>query len=128
MRIALCSSDMSKVDGNFNKSTYFLIYDVSKTGTTFVDVRKPETVKDPYDANDMNRRINAIKDCSMMFCMQIPRTSKARLINRGIFAVRMKQVKEVAVFLEELIDQIKNNASSFPTKTINREELKGGKV
>lgn len=124
MRIALCSKTMEFVDGNFNKSKYFMIYDITTAGAQFVEIREAKPIERILDEDEINERIDVIHDCKMVFCGHIPRTSKARLVNRGIFTVWMRHQKEVAVMLEELINHIRINPPPVIRKILTEEKLR----
>jgi len=123
MRIALCSKTMEFVDGNFNKSKYFMIYDVTLKGVKFVEVREPEKIEVMLDSDEIDVRIDAISDCKMVFCSHIPRTSKARLLNRGIFTVWMRHEREIGEMLEELVEHLRTNPPPMIRKILEEEEL-----
>ncbi len=123
MRVALCSKSMELVDGNFNKARYFMIYDVSMSGVKFVEVREPEKIGVMLDSDEIDERIDAISDCKMVFCSNIPRTSKARLLSRGVFTVWMRKEREIGEMLEELVEHMRVNPPPMIRKILEEEKV-----
>ena len=86
MKVAFATKDMSAVDEHFGWAKQFAVYEVSKEGFSLFDVVKTQEGIDHEDEK-INSKIEAIKDCAIVYCQAIGPTAAAKVIKNHIHPI-----------------------------------------
>jgi len=107
MKIAFATKDNITIDDHFGWCRTFAVYDVTPAGYTFLAMKNvPERGDDEVDKID--KRIEAIKDCIILYCNQIGPVAAARVIKSKIHPIKVSMPEPIAVVLARLVDVLKN--------------------
>lgn len=126
IRVAFCSEDKQHIDAHFAQSSNIVIYEfqissfraVNTVSFDTEDRNKkhqdvPENSQKTYEQNEeddrVSQRINAVKDCSILYCSQIGGPAAARLIQNKIYPLKAEagtRIEDAAERLHHLL--IKN--------------------
>jgi predicted Fe-Mo cluster-binding NifX family protein len=94
MKIAVASSDESKVDLHFGHAREFSIYDFDEEKTTFLERRHVKL--NPDEKHQWKKSLDVIEDCDVVICVQAGMNAKFGLEQKGIKLVEDEgTVKEV---------------------------------
>lgn len=110
IKVAFCSEDSEHIDAHFAKGSQIVIYEFGSSSYQMVDTKYFDP-SIPIDEEDdkVNLRINAVKDCSILYCTQIGGPAAARLIQQKIHPLKIEagtRIEEAAQKLQQLL--IKN--------------------
>ena len=119
MKVAFSSSADATVDGNFCKSNSFSVWDIGPHEAYYVT-----TVKIKADADNEDDRIaaraEALKECAIVYAMQINGPAAAKLVARKIHP--MKTGDSIAI--EEIIDKLQDVLRGSPAPWIRKVQIK----
>lgn len=110
MKVAFASEKGTDVDQHFGWCHSFMVYDVTPEGYDAVGMREiPEMDEDgeEYEVGKIDRRIDVIEDCTIMYCMQIGPTAAARVVKRKIHPMKVNDPEKISVILDKLVETLK---------------------
>lgn len=111
MKIAFATTDNKTVNEHFGCSRSFAVYNVLPGNFTFIAARdiNPETAKEEatYESDKIDKRIEAVKDCAIVYCRQIGPAAAARLIQKRIYPMKVDKDEEIEVLLQRLSEVLK---------------------
>jgi nitrogen fixation protein NifX len=120
MKVAFTTSSGVIVDGNFRKSDSFSVWDIGPDESYYVT-----TVNIKPDAgNEDDRiaaRVEALKDCAIVYANQISGPAAAKLVARNIHP--MKTGNSIAV--EEIIGKLQDVLKGSPAPWLRKAQNKG---
>jgi len=121
MKIGFASDNETDINQHFGSTKSFTIYNIDKFGYRFLEL---VTIGEYGDDSDdkIDERINALKDCSIIYCTQIGGTAAARLVKNKIFPVKMPIGYPISEALSRLKDRLHNNPPIWLKK---RKETNG---
>ncbi|BCS55054.1 NifB/NifX family molybdenum-iron cluster-binding protein [Geobacter sp. SVR] len=105
MKVAFTTSTGTTIDGNFRTSNSFSVWDIGSDESyyvTSVNIRAEAGSEDDRIAT----RVEALRECAVVFAAQINGPAAAKLIARNIHPVRTKGpmgVEEVIGRLQEVL-------------------------
>ncbi|MBF0310743.1 MAG: hypothetical protein HQL56_14565 [Magnetococcales bacterium] len=108
VRVACASQGPGLLDGHFGSCSRFLVFDVGPGELVAVEERRIEG-PDKGEAATL-RRLEALRDCRMVWVAGIGGPPAARLVRAGILPVRFAG----APALQELLDNLKAVLSDRP--------------
>ena len=101
MKIAFATTDGIMVDEHFGRAGMFAIYDITLTGHQFIELRKfadgmDRSVTDTEDQGPLHdsaveRKVERLADCRLIYLTEIGGPSAARLVKKGIMPMKMKE-------------------------------------
>lgn len=110
MKVAFASEKGEDVDQHFGWCHNFMIYDVTPGGYDALGMREiPEMDEDgaEYEVGKIDRRIDVIEDCTILYCMQIGPTAAARVVKRRIHPMKVNEPEKISVILDKLVETLK---------------------
>lgn len=133
MKVAFATTDGVNVDEHFGRAGMFAVYEISPDGRVFVETRKfAERGRDKaveqsreneveHD-NVMRAKTNKLADCKIIYFTNIGGPSAARLVNKGVMPVKVKEIISIEKELEKLLDAMRNSPPPWLKKIINKEK------
>ncbi|GAB6174365.1 NifB/NifX family molybdenum-iron cluster-binding protein [Paradesulfitobacterium aromaticivorans] len=113
IRVAFCSKDEIHIDSHFAQSSTIVIYEFDPSSYRAVDTVSLNSTEDEgykdQEEDKVNQRLNAVKDCSILYCTNIGGPAAARLIQQKIFPLKAEAgtlIEDAAQRLQRLL--IKN--------------------
>lgn len=117
MKIAFATTDGVNVDEHFGRAGAFAIYDLTRDGYAFREMRKfadgrdsvVEETKGMGRVHDdlVEKKVNRLADCKIVYLTEIGGPSASRLIKKGIMPIKVKDVVSIEESLEKLFETIK---------------------
>ena len=131
MKVAFATTDGVNVDEHFGRSGKFSVYEVTLDGFIFIEERifadgRDTTVEETkgneveHD-NVMRSKVESLADCKIIYFTNIGAPSAARLVNKGLMPLKVKEVVPIRQELQRLLETI-NNA---PPPWLKRAIAKG---
>lgn len=133
MKIAFSSTDGISVNEHFGRCGQFIVYEISKDGYRFLEIRKFSEVRDKKieeskDNPDLHNelvwdKVKALSDCAIIYMTEIGPPSAARLSQKGIMPLKVKEGMSIQECLDRLYLTIKTSPPPWLKKLINKEEI-----
>lgn len=122
IRVAFCSDDKQHIDAHFARSSTVVIYEFGDSSYRAVNVvsfepkdfhEKHAKGKVHHNTSQLSekedrvgQRIDAVKDCSILYCSHIGGPAAARLIQQNIYPIKAEvgtRIDEAALRLHHLL-------------------------
>lgn len=117
MRVAFATKSLDKVDDHFGHARTMAIYEVDEEGYRFLEYRNFDDIPDEeYDK--INSKVEAIKDCSIVYVIAIGATAAARIVKSKIHPVKVNQPTPIEELLEKMVKTLRENPPPWLKKAI----------
>ncbi len=131
MKVAFATTDGINVDEHFGRAGMFAIYELTKDGYRFVEMRKfadgrdaeIEETKGMGQMHDerVEEKVEKLRDCKIVYLTEIGGPSAARLVKRGMMPIKVKEVISIEESLKRLLETIKKSPPPWLRKAMNSE-------
>jgi len=111
VRVAFATKDGININDHFGWAKEFAVFDIHEEDFSLVESRRVEESDpdfEPEELDKINLRIEAIKDCSIMYCNNIGAVSAARVIRNRIHPIKMAEPVAIAIEIHRLQEVLKN--------------------
>ncbi|NOY64810.1 MAG: nitrogen fixation protein NifX [Nitrospirae bacterium] len=129
MKVAFATTDGINVDEHFGRAGMFAIYEVTRDGYQFVEIRKfaegrdtavEETRAQGQIHEDMvQKKVDRLADCKIIYLTEIGAPSAARLAKKGIMPVKVKEVVTIEDSLKNLVDTLRTSPPPWLRKEMD---------
>jgi nitrogen fixation protein NifX len=116
MKVAFATTDGINIDEHFGRAGSFAIYDLSRTGYQFAEMRKFAEGIDQAVVNTREQgavhdeavqdKVDRLADCKIVFMTEIGGPSAARLVKKGIMPMKVKAVMAIEDSIRQLYETI----------------------
>ncbi|QXX74756.1 nitrogen fixation protein NifX [Methylovirgula sp. HY1] len=108
MKVAFATQDLERVDAHFGWAKNIAIYDVSPAGNQFLEsIEFNGDLQEDGNEDKLEPKINAIKDCAILYVAAIGGSGAARVVANNIFPMKVKEPESIAELLGKLQDVLK---------------------
>lgn len=108
MKVAFATQDLERVDAHFGWAKNIAIYDVTPGGNQFVEaIEFSGDLQEDGNEDKLEPKINAIKDCAILYVAAIGGSGAARVVANNIFPMKVKEPESIAELLDKLQDVLK---------------------
>ncbi len=131
MKIAFATTDGVNVDEHFGRAGMFAVYEITKDGYRFIEIRKfsegrdkeIEETKGMGEVHDdrVQRKVERLSDCKIVYLTEIGGPSAARLIKKGVMPIKVKEIVSVEESLQRLMETIKKSPPPWLKKALNSQ-------
>ncbi len=129
MKVAFATTDGETINEHFGRAGMFAVYDISRQGYQFIELRKfadgiDSSVTDTRDQGALHdsaveRKVESLSDCKLIYLTEIGGPSAARLVKKGIMPMKMKEPITIESALSQLSDMIRNSPPPWIRKAMN---------
>jgi len=103
MKVAFATQDLERVDAHFGWAKHIAIYDLEPEGYTFLTAVEFEgDLKEDGDEDKLAPKLEAIKDCAILYVAAIGGSGAARVVAQNIHPMKVDQPEIIADLLEKL--------------------------
>ncbi|MGC2778350.1 MAG: nitrogen fixation protein NifX [Bradyrhizobium sp.] len=103
MKVAFATQDLKRVDAHFGWAKNIAIYDVDPAGHRFVEtVEFDGDLKEDGNEDKLAPKIEAIKDCAILYVAAIGGSGAARVVANNIHPMKVNQPEEISDLLGKL--------------------------
>jgi nitrogen fixation protein NifX len=103
MKVAFATQDLKRVDAHFGWAKNIAIYDVDPGGHRFIEaVEFDGDLKEDGNEDKLAPKIEAIKDCAILYVAAIGGSGAARVVANNIHPMKVAQPEEIVDLLGKL--------------------------
>ncbi|MDA9408800.1 MULTISPECIES: nitrogen fixation protein NifX [unclassified Bradyrhizobium] len=103
MKVAFATQDLKHVDAHFGWAKNIAIYDVAPGGHVFLEAIEFEgDLKEDGSDDKLAPKIEAIKDCAILYVTAIGGAAAARVVANKIHPIKVSKPENIPVLLEKL--------------------------
>jgi nitrogen fixation protein NifX len=103
MKIAFATQDLVRVDAHFGWARNLMVYDLTPEGHTFVETFTfGGDLQEDGDEDKLGPKIEAIKDCALLYVAAIGGSAAARIVVNKIHPVKLKDPEPILEVLEKM--------------------------
>jgi nitrogen fixation protein NifX len=114
IRVAFATNDNENIDAHFGSAEQFNVYDISSEGFDISTIIK-------IDTKDTDNTVSLLKDCDIVYFVNIGPTAAAKIINSGVFPIKYKEVVSIDEELKKLVGMLGTNPPPFIKKIIEKK-------
>lgn len=122
MKVAFATEDGKKVDSHFGRCGCFSIFDVNAEGYRWLLAREVSDTLGQVESDRIERRVDAVKDCTLVFMCQIGATAAARVTRQGVMPLKVEEGTEIIGQLERLQEMLRNKPPLWLAKALRKAE------
>jgi nitrogen fixation protein NifX len=122
MKVAFATEDLKHVDAHFGWARNLAVYGVAPEGHKFVEVIQFEgELKEDGNEDKLAPKIEAIRDCAILYVAAIGGSAAARVVATGVHPVKVTKPEVIAELLDKLVAVLKGT----PPPWLRKAMLKG---
>ena len=131
MKIAFATTDEKNINDHFGRAGMFAVYDISKDGSRFVEIRKFADGEDTSITSTREQgqvhedlvqaKVDRLSDCRIVYLTEIGGPAAARLVKKGMMPLKVKEVTAIDDALEQLKATISGTPPPWLRKAMNTE-------
>lgn len=114
LKVAFATKDMENIDSHFGSAKQFAVYEVSTGGNSMCEIIKIED-------KDTDNTIAKLLGIDIIYFTNIGATAAAKIINKGIFPIKYKEIVSIEEELEKLSTMLSTNPPPFIKKIIAKK-------
>jgi nitrogen fixation protein NifX len=122
MKIAFATEDMKHVDAHFGWARNILVYELTDKACSLVKTWIFDgTLEQDGNEDKITPKLEAIKDCAIVYVADIGGPAAARIVASKIHPVKAKNNESI----DELLDKIKVVMQGVPPPWLRKAMMKG---
>ncbi len=119
MKVAFATQDLKRVDAHFGWAKNISIYELDESGHNFIEtVSFDGDLQEDGDEDKLGPKIEAVKDCAILYVAAIGGSGAARVVARNIHPIKVSQPEAIDDLLNKLRDMLKGNPPPFIRKAM----------
>ena len=122
MKIAFATQDLARVNAHFGWARNIVVYDLTPQGHTFVETFAfGGDLQEDGNEDKLSPKIEAIKDCAVLYVAAIGGSAAARIVANKIHPVKLKDPEPIL----EVLEKMRVVLSGTPPPWLRKALLKG---
>ena len=122
MKIAFATQDMLRVDAHFGWAKNLAVYEISPEGFNLVEaIQFSGDLKEDGNEDKLSPKIDAIKDCAILYVAAIGGSAAARVVANKIHPIKVNEPESITDILGKLQVVLKG----APPPWLRKAMLKG---
>jgi nitrogen fixation protein NifX len=119
MKVAFATQDLKRVDAHFGWAKNIAIYDVGPDGHKFLEaVQFDGDLKEDGNEDKLAPKIEAIKDCAILYVAAIGGSGAARVVANNIHPMKVNQPEDILSLCEKLEGVLKGSPPPWLRKAL----------
>jgi nitrogen fixation protein NifX len=114
IEVAFATNDNINIDAHFGSAKQFNIYSITLDGYEAIKIIKIEE-------KDTDQTIDLLQGVDIVYFVNIGPTAAAKIINKGIFPIRYKEIISIEEELSKLMQMLGTNPPPFIKKIIEKK-------
>ena len=114
IRVAFATNDKEHVDAHFGSTKQFNVYDINSEDFEISTIIKITT-------KDTDQTVASLEGCDIVYFLNIGPTAAAKVIRKGIFPIKYKEVISIDEELNKLVSMLNENPPPFIKKIIEKK-------
>jgi nitrogen fixation protein NifX len=122
MKIAFATQDLKRVDAHFGWAKNIAIYEIGPEGHEFVEaIQFDGDLKEDGNEDKLAPKIDAIKDCAILYVAAIGGSGAARVVANNIHPMKVNQPEAIS----DLLDKLQEVLRGVPPPWLRKALTKG---
>ncbi|MGY3695519.1 MULTISPECIES: nitrogen fixation protein NifX [Bradyrhizobium] len=123
MKVAFATQDLRRVDAHFGWAKNIAIYEVAPSGHVFLKAVEFEgDLKEDGNDDKLAPKIEAIKDCAILYVAAIGGAGAARVVANKIHPIKVNKPENILVLLEKLEDVLRGTPPPWLRKAMAKDQ------
>jgi nitrogen fixation protein NifX len=123
MKIAFATQDQQRVDAHFGWAKHIAVYDVTPDGYHFVkDHGFGEDLAEDGDEDKLAPKLEAIKDCAIVYVAAIGGSAAARVVASKIHPIKVTAPEAILDILDKLQEVLKGTPPPWLRKALLKDQ------
>jgi nitrogen fixation protein NifX len=119
MKVAFATQDLKRVDAHFGWAKNIAIYDIGPDGHKFVEaIEFDGDLKEDGNEDKLAPKIEAIKDCAILYVAAIGGSGAARVVANNIHPMKVNQPEDILSLVEKLEGVLKGTPPPWLRKAL----------
>lgn len=119
MKVAFATQDLKRVDAHFGWAKNIAIYDINPGGHKFVEaIQFDGDLKEDGNEDKLAPKIEAIKDCAILYVAAIGGSGAARVVANNIHPMKVNQPEDILSLVEKLEGVLKGTPPPWLRKAL----------
>ncbi|QOY53823.1 dinitrogenase iron-molybdenum cofactor biosynthesis protein [Candidatus Sulfurimonas marisnigri] len=114
IKVAFATNDNEHIDAHFGSTKQFNIYDINSDGFDISTIIKITT-------KDTDATVALLNGCDIVYFLNIGPTAAAKVIRKGIFPIKYKEIISIDEELNKLVNMLNENPPPFIKKIIEKK-------
>ena len=121
MKIAFATEDLKRVDAHFGWARNIMVYDLTDNGCSLVKTYIFDgTLEEDGNEDKITPKLEAIKDCAIVYVADIGGPAAARIVANRIHPVKAKNQEPI----DEILDKVKEVLKGVPPPWLRKAMMK----
>ncbi|MFG1346329.1 nitrogen fixation protein NifX [Xanthobacter autotrophicus DSM 431] len=121
MKVAFATQDLKRVDAHFGWAKNIAIYEVGPEGHHFVEaIEFDGDLKEDGNEDKLAPKIDAIKDCAILYVAAIGGSGAARVVANNIHPMKVSQPEEISDLIGKLEQVLQGNPPPWLRKVMSK--------
>jgi len=122
MKVAFATQDLQRVDAHFGWAKNIAIYEMTSSGYDFVQTFSFEgDLQEDGNEDKLAPKIDAIKDCAILYVAAIGGSGAARVVANKIHPVKVNQAEPIL----DILDRLQEVVNGTPPPWLRKAMQKG---
>lgn len=122
MKVAFATQDLKRVDAHFGWAKNIAVYEIAPDGHRFVEAIQFEgDLKEDGNEDKLAPKIEAIKDCAILYVAAIGGSGAARVVASNIHPIKVSQPEEIGELLEKLCTVLRGTPPPWLRKAMLKD-------
>ena len=122
MKVAFATQDLKRVDAHFGWAKNIAIYEIGPESHEFVEaIQFDGDLKEDGNEDKLAPKIDAIKDCAILYVAAIGGSGAARVVANNIHPMRVNQPEPIS----DLLDKLQEVLRGVPPPWLRKALTKG---
>jgi nitrogen fixation protein NifX len=123
MKVAFSTQDLKRVDAHFGWAKNISIYELTQKDWTFIEtVQFDGDLKEDGDEDKLAPKLEAIKDCALLYVSAIGGSAAARVVAHKIHPIKVSEPEVIEEVLAKLRDVLNGTPPPFLRKAMMRDQ------
>jgi nitrogen fixation protein NifX len=123
MKVAFSTQDLKRVDAHFGWAKNISIYELTQKDWTFIETVQFEgDLKEDGDEDKLAPKLEAIKDCALLYVAAIGGSAAARVVAHKIHPIKVSEPEVIEEVLAKLRDVLNGTPPPFLRKAMMRDQ------
>lgn len=119
MKVAFATQDQQRVDAHFGWAKHLAVYEIDEAGYRFVqDFGFGEDLAEDGNEDKLAPKLDAIKDCAIVYVAAIGGSAAARVVATKIHPVKVAQPEAILDILDKLQEVLKGTPPPWLRKAL----------
>lgn len=122
MKVGFATTDGKKVDSHFGRCECFSIFEIDEKEYRWTEAREVSDQVAHGENVRIERRVDAVRDCTLLFINQIGPAAAAQVTRAGVMPLKVEEGADIIGQLERLQEMLKGKPPLWLAKAMRKSE------